>query len=346
MISEVANLIHWEWFKLSRRWMPWILLFILVAVSQIFIIANAYGFEHHARNPGVMTLHLGGRNAVSINCNDVVAGTTPTLPPGTILPPPLANGGLVTQCQQFLAGQPATLQSERAAFSLPGGLVNSLGIAEGIGGYLLIILTASIIGSEYGSGTYRAALSGGVGRRRYLASKLGLLFLYTAGGLIVMMVLAAVTSAIAGALTVHAANVGPASFTWIDVPEALGRMWVGIVAYTVLAFAATVLTASTAGGMAIGLVYGLVESILVAIFSDLFSWFHTVADYLFSRNVDGWVSGGPGMAHAGASIATNATGLLPGQWHAFAVVAVYMVVLAGLAFWSFTRRDVKGPAGV
>ena len=31
MVMQVANLTRWEWFKLRRRWVPWVLLgFVLV----------------------------------------------------------------------------------------------------------------------------------------------------------------------------------------------------------------------------------------------------------------------------------------------------------------------------
>ena len=33
MIVEVLSLVRWEWFKLRRRWMPWILLAILALVT-------------------------------------------------------------------------------------------------------------------------------------------------------------------------------------------------------------------------------------------------------------------------------------------------------------------------
>ena len=34
MIVDVLRLIRWEWFKLRKRWMPWILLIVALAVVQ------------------------------------------------------------------------------------------------------------------------------------------------------------------------------------------------------------------------------------------------------------------------------------------------------------------------
>ena len=35
MIVHVLRLTRWEWFKLRKRWMPWILLAIAVALTQL-----------------------------------------------------------------------------------------------------------------------------------------------------------------------------------------------------------------------------------------------------------------------------------------------------------------------
>ena len=35
MIARVARLTVWEWFKLRRRWQPWILLAVAIVLAQI-----------------------------------------------------------------------------------------------------------------------------------------------------------------------------------------------------------------------------------------------------------------------------------------------------------------------
>ena len=37
MIAQVLRLTRWEWFKLRKRWMPWILLAVAVAITQLSI---------------------------------------------------------------------------------------------------------------------------------------------------------------------------------------------------------------------------------------------------------------------------------------------------------------------
>lgn len=66
-----------------------------------------------------------------------------------------------------------------------------------------------------------------------------------------------------------------------------------------------------------------------------FSWFQNVADYLLVRNISGWTGATGGFPGA----------VLPDQTHAIVVLAVYTLVLGGIAYWLFERRDVQGATG-
>ena len=45
MIVPVLRLTRWEWFKLRKRWMPWILLFIAVVIAQSFLWSSYISYE-------------------------------------------------------------------------------------------------------------------------------------------------------------------------------------------------------------------------------------------------------------------------------------------------------------
>ena len=50
MILELANQVRWEWFKLRRRWMLYILLAVLVLITQVSIWATIFAYnEANAR---------------------------------------------------------------------------------------------------------------------------------------------------------------------------------------------------------------------------------------------------------------------------------------------------------
>ena len=45
MIAQVLRLTRWEWFKLRKRWMPWILLLIAVVIAQSFLWSTYISYE-------------------------------------------------------------------------------------------------------------------------------------------------------------------------------------------------------------------------------------------------------------------------------------------------------------
>ena len=101
MISQVLLLTRWEWYKLSRRRIPWVLLVIAMIVPQAVLWGSffAFRFESASRDP----------------------------------------------------------------FVLPNSLTTGLSITHGVAVILIMVLSSSVVGSEYGWGTLRTALTKGTG---------------------------------------------------------------------------------------------------------------------------------------------------------------------------------------
>jgi ABC-type transport system involved in multi-copper enzyme maturation permease subunit len=199
---------------------------------------------------------------------------------------------------------------------------------------LLAILTASAIGSEYGMGTLRPILIRGTGRWTFLASKFLVLILVAAVALLVVGAVSVVSSVVATGL----ANLPPggviAGSTWTDAAAALGKGWGSLIPYVVFTALLTIVTRSSAAGMAIGLGYAFAEPIMVALLKLLFSGFGTVAEYLLAQNISAFTSG---------KLAFNqGTTAGPGQVHAALVLAAYTIVFGIVAVWLFQRRDIAG----
>ena len=281
MIAQVMNLTRWEWYKLRRRWLPWIMLAILLVVSQAFIWGS-YFFSRSEQN-----------------------------------------------------------SDDYSNFTLPGSIPDALGLVHGIGIFLIVILTASLLGTEYRWRTLRSILSRGTGRWQYLAGKVMLLALLVGAALLIVTALAAVSSLIAAALAGDAPGGSSSEARWIDVPIAVGKGWFGLLPYIALAGFFTVLTTSSAGGTAISLVYYYAESIIAAIFLNVFTWFETAASYLLGRNVTGWMTSGDD-AMVVNFVLGGRFGDFPGALHAFLVLIAYILALGGLALWLFRRRDITG----
>ena len=92
---------------------------------------------------------------------------------------------------------------------------------------------------------------------------------------------------------------------------------------------------------ALSLGYYFFEQIFLGIFINLFDWFQNVADFLLIYNIGVFMSGGDAE---GASGIGGILGDAPGELHAFLVLAAYALVLGGLAFYLFHRRDIPGPS--
>ena len=340
---NIANLLRWEWFKLQRRWIPWILLALLLLFSQISVWGSFFSYSSLERTGGEIPLPVeAGREGPfgprpegripTVSVNDLLAGDFSHLPADMT---PEVIAGLVAQAQQQVAQQQAQLQRLYDDFAMPGSIPNALRTAQTFGLILLAILTASLIGTEYGLGTLRSVLVRGTGRWPYLAVKFLTLAVTAAVALLLVLGVTALSSLIATAL----AGSPPgdwASPNWADAGVALGKAWFSFIPYLALTGFMTVLVRSSAAGMAIGLGYYFAEQIVVQLFSNFFDWFSTVADYLLMQNISAWAGGFSFGAGGGGG---------PGTLHSFLVLAVYTVAFGIAAFWLFQRRDIAGASG-
>lgn len=325
-MSYLATLVRWDWFKLARRWMPWILLAILLVFSQLAVWGNYFRYRNLEQTGGTVAIGPEGPGRVEVDCNALLAGKAGVLPSGTS---PGDAQALANACRGQQASNQRRLAQLDDGFTLPGSIPNALGIGVSIGLILLAILAASMVGAEYGWGTVRTTLVRGTGRWRYLAAKLVLLALVAAAFFVIVVAATAISSEIARGLVAH--PVRGVTTSWSHALDLLGRSWFALIPYVVLTVLFTVITRSSATGMAIGIVYYPAEQIVVAILSGIFSWFGTVGKYLLGQNLATW--SGVEVIGAHAPVSTL---------HAFIVVVIYSLILGAIAFYLFRRADVTG----
>ena len=80
VIAELANLVRWEWFKLRRRWMPWILLALLVLVTQLSILGTWFAFNLSENIVDAFPSDASSRlQALDLDCGDVLDGRGPSV---------------------------------------------------------------------------------------------------------------------------------------------------------------------------------------------------------------------------------------------------------------------------
>ncbi len=341
MIGNVANLAAWEWFKLQRRWMLWVLLAFAILFGQLAVWGQYFSYQNLRATGGELTVpatlqQQRGRVPRTIACNDLLSGD-PARRPADLEAQIVA--GMTAQCVQVAATLPVRLERAYQAFTPPGSLRAALGVLQTLALILMAILTASAIGIDYGAGTLRSVLTQGTGRWTYLAAKLITLAVLAALGLVLSLATVAASSVVAERLAGAApAAAGVVAATWSDAGVALWKAWLSILPYVALVAFVTVFARSSAAGMAIGLGYYFAEQLVIALFSSLFSWFQSVADFLLVRNITAWTGGNTG----GGGFTS---GTLPSETQAGVLLLVYAVALAALAFWTFERRDVAGATG-
>lgn len=344
MITQVLRLTRWEWYKLRRRRMPWILLAIAIAIPQIaFWSGYAFYRSGVTFEQAIFTAsetQNGQTVDVTITCRDIEAGT---------LPPEIEGLGeerrrlLLEDIARFEADAcqaPIEARRElREALVLPYSIGLSLALVSSLGVILIVILASSTIGIEYGLGALRTTLAKGIGRWQFIVSKAFLMALLSAAALLVVSISIAVSSTIA-ALTLGDAAVAADSGAWLEIAIVYGKTVYGLIPYMALAMFFAVLTSSSGVSTAIVLGYYFAERIVVALLFN-FDWFEKVADFVLGRAVDGWIS-----SEGGLSIGLGASaGELPDALHGFLVMLGYIVILGAFTFWLFQRRDIAGAKG-
>lgn len=222
-----------------------------------------------------------------------------------------------------------------ASATLPSTIPDALNFIAGLGAFLLAILTAASMGSEYGWGTLRAIIGSGVSRSRFLAAKLIALstaaVAYTVVPLVIM-VAAAVPMALLLDRPIIASGIdGP----WVgDVLLMMARTVLPLLAQVSMAFAITIVTRSQAAGVGVALAATFVEPLAALVLDMLGGSLASVADYLLLVNAQAL------MQYNGFGHVQVAEGTLS-QAHAVLVILGWMTLYVTTALLVFRRRDIE-----
>ncbi len=345
MIGHVLSLTRWEWFKLHRRRMPWILLFIAIAIAQLafwgtYAFVQSGGPANQFSTSFSATDTAGESVEIELTCADIRNIREGDVPIDIERFPPEERESIVSTLQRFaedcesVIGQSDSIrQSMLPPHSLRVSVHSTLAF---FGVILMMILAASLPGTEYGWGTLRTVLVRGVGRWQLLAAKTLVTVLVSVGLSVVVLAVVGVGSVIASLTLESGELVGYGE--WSDLALSFGKLIYTYVPYVALAVLMSVLTSSSGMGIAIGVGYYVIEQIVVGILASV-DWFEGVSTFVLGRAASGWMdvdefSFGPG-----------GIGALPDDFPAAMVMLAYTVVLGGLAFLLFQRRDIAGAKG-
>lgn len=282
MITHVLRMTAGEWYKLRRRWLPWILLAVLLLISQAFLWGYFAAF-HLSDSPDDSHLDY------------------------FTLPSSIGSG-----VESLFGSRFAVL--------------------------IIMVLAASSLGTEYGWGTLRTALTKGVGRWQVLMSKIVLGVVLGGAGLLVMAAVIFISSIVSVALSaeVNTPLLGP-SAGWPDTVATLAKSVYALIPYVVLGTFFVVLTQSTAQGITLSVVFFAVEGLALPPLLALADWLENVNAALLIQNVDYWLEQGVGQDLVG--------GTPPDALQACLVILAYTVILSAATLWFFLRRDIGGARG-
>lgn len=209
--------------------------------------------------------------------------------------------------------------------------------AQGIGGLLLAVLVAFMMGNEYHWGTLRQTMAYVGDRPQYLGAKvLSLLILaiiITFISLLVGIAFACATTSWLGDLNSDFITLSLAGDTGII----FGGTVLGLTTVALLVFLFTILGRSSWVGLGVYLGYSfIVEMTVMGIASTAGGWMGNIPDYLIGPNSTAFLE----MEELGEDIGWQFDIGLPSMPHATLTLLAWCAILGGLSFWLFRRRDI------
>ena len=344
MIAHIFRLSVWEWHKLRRRWLPWVLLAIVVILMQAAVWGTYVVHRTEPFSPSYSSSISEDDETVfeaEWKCKDVRGDR---IPPGV---EELADGhrdGALASVEEFrksCEGYEEVRDFTRHAVLLPNSILLAFTLLQGILFILVSIMAAAALGGEYGWGTLRTVLTKGTGRWQFMTAKITALMLTALAGLAVAAASVALSSLFIGLFGLEGDSL-QGSAEWLDVPIKMGTLLFSFLPYVMLALLATAVTSSTALGLTAFVVYYLIETTASPILSN-FDWFQRVSEYLLSPNVTTVLE----TSYGEVSVSINGGGdaVQPDILHAVLVLAAYTLVFGTLTFWLFQRRDITGAKG-
>jgi ABC-type transport system involved in multi-copper enzyme maturation permease subunit len=233
------------------------------------------------------------------------------------------------------SGTPTDLHQLRQNLSLAAVRGTGLGFVASFGTTVVIILTASLIGSEFSWGTIRTILPRARSRSAFLTAKVLTAVLFAVA---VTLIGAAVALLASGIVTVtdHLdSGLGPDGAA--RLVESVGRTFYTMLPYVALTLCVTVWTRSVAAGIGIGVSFLFLQGAVVELISLAGGPFDRLPGALIDRNVQALLS----VNSAGLrDNYFSTTQVMPSPWQAAGVLGFYTIALVALAYYGIGRRDI------
>jgi ABC-2 type transport system permease protein len=198
---------------------------------------------------------------------------------------------------------------------------------------MIVVASASLIGSEYGWNTLRPLVARATSRVDLLVAKWVVVGIYTIFMVVIGMIVSMLAASVAtifmgGRLSLPVA-------VWDDMALGLLRWAIASLPYAAIAFAAALITRSNAAGIAIGLGVNFAELLLMGLLVELINKFETIVEYGINWNVQQLVN--ITTEDGGTVMDPVSSGQL---WQSAGILLLYCAIAIVISYRVFTRRDI------
>jgi ABC-2 type transport system permease protein len=201
------------------------------------------------------------------------------------------------------------------------------------GGAIALIFGALLVGSPYGWGVVKTALTQRAGRLRHLAASLAVVVVAMLGAVLITVALATAASLVIASAEGGAIEL-PALADWA---RSIGAGWLVLTMWSAGGVALATVTRGTALSVGLGLVWALVLENLVRGIAGSISWLDAVQDWLPGANAGSLVAA---LIPDGVVIDTPGIVAVVSGSRATAVLLSYVVAFVGVSAVLVRRRDV------
>lgn len=234
-------------------------------------------------------------------------------------------------------------------FVLPWSLVSLLDTGQFWGSFIVGVLAASVVATEYGWGTVRQALVRGQTRSQYLTVKLLGITVLSAVVLLVALAVGVIFSLMATAIAGEPITLDvPGGPSAPDLALMVLRAGYAVVPYGMLAFCLAVIGRSTTLGVVGTLLYLIGESILLGVLHNVGGPAPTIQAFVLGHNASAVLSANAIGTENFNSLAFRNNPLpadVPDPAIGALVLAVYIAIFLGIAYYVFQRRDLGVESG-
>ncbi len=307
------RLIGVELFKLKKRWLVYGLLIAVLIFTIIPIVNNLSNYKNIlASYPDIeeISIEITGNQNNDINI--------------------IYSNPQTHDDRQSLVMATQAAYAKRG-FTLPGSIENVFNsLSGGLGAILIIILTASAVGSEYRWGTLRQMLIKGTGREGYLISKLIGIGIVVVIGILIALFTCFITSLITTAVSGVGLSWDFLNLSFIGYMfSAFGNLLLILAVYFSLTVLFCVLLRSVTSGMVIGIIFIYADMIIVALLTYANNWWANLAPYTIGHNVSI-------ISDLFTINGDSESSILK----AIAILLGYCILFLGISFYSFRKQDI------